>query len=127
VLDSLARMQQAGLRLGVCTNKAERFTTPLLAQKNLTPFFSTVICGDTCPTKKPAPEMIYAGAAGLELEASELLMVGDSRNDAEAARAAGCPVLILPYGYNEGQSVRELDCDGIVESFKHIADLLIQA
>ena len=41
-------------------------------------------------------------------------MVGDSGNDAQAARAAGCPVLVLPYGYNEGLPVQNLDADGIV-------------
>ncbi len=49
-------------------------------------------------------------------------MVGDSANDARAARAAGCPVLLLPYGYNEGQPVQDVDADGIVASLAAVAD-----
>jgi phosphoglycolate phosphatase len=56
-----------------------------------------------------------------------LLMVGDSGNDALAARAAGCPVLIVPYGYNEGQPVEALDADGIVASLREVADLVSPA
>ena len=54
-------------------------------------------------------------------------MVGDSVNDALAARAAGCPVLIVPYGYNEGQPVDALDCDGIVASLDEVADRVLRA
>jgi len=51
-----------------------------------------------------------------------MLMVGDSRNDAQAARAAGCPVVLLPHGYNEGEPVHGVDCDGIVPSLAAVAD-----
>ena len=51
-------------------------------------------------------------------------MIGDSVNDARAARAAGCPVFIVPYGYNEGRDVRKLDCDAIVASLLDAADLI---
>ena len=56
------------------------------------------------------------------MPAGRLLMVGDSGNDAKAARAAGCPVLILPYGYNEGEPVQNLDADGIVPTLVAVAD-----
>ena len=49
-------------------------------------------------------------------------MVGDSGNDAQAARAAGCPVLVVPYGYSEGRPVQNLDADGIVASLAAVAD-----
>jgi phosphoglycolate phosphatase len=51
-----------------------------------------------------------------------LLMVGDSGNDVEAARNAGCPVLVVPYGYREGRPVHELEADGIVASVDAVAD-----
>jgi len=54
----------------------------------------------------------------------DTLFVGDSINDALAARAAGCPVFLLPYGYNEDKDVQELDCDAIVESIRDIADMV---
>ena len=49
-------------------------------------------------------------------------MVGDSGNDVEAARAAGCPVLVVPYGYREGRPVQDLEADGIVPSVDAVAD-----
>ncbi len=49
-------------------------------------------------------------------------MVGDSINDVAAARAAGCPVLVLPYGYNEGEPVHNLEADGIVPTLAAVAD-----
>ena len=48
------------------------------------------------------------------------LMVGDSSNDAQAARAAGCPVLLVSYGSNHGQPVREVDADGFIDSLAEV-------
>ena len=64
----------------------------------------------TCPRKKPAPGPLLHVAAALGVAPARLLMVGDSINDAQAARAAGCPVLLLPYGYNEGEPVQRRRC-----------------
>lgn len=124
VVAGLDRLRAAGIPLGVCTNKAGAFTLPLLERAGLAAFFRTVICGDTTPRRKPHPDMITAGAGALGVPVPDLLMVGDSVNDAAAARAAGCPVWIVPYGYNEGRPVQEIDCDGIVRDLEHVALLL---
>ena len=50
--------------------------------------------------------------------------IGDSSNDAEAARAAGCPVLTVPYGYNHGEAIHKTDSDGIVDTLLHAARLI---
>lgn len=124
VMAGLEMLRAAEVALGVCTNKAVAFTLPLLKRAGLANYFEAVICGDTTPRKKPHPDMILAGASAFGVPAHALLMVGDSGNDAAAARAAGCPVWIVPYGYNEGRPVQEIDCDGIVRDLEHVAQLL---
>jgi phosphoglycolate phosphatase len=81
-----------------------------------------VIGGDDLPTRKPDAGPLLHVAAAFDIAPRELLMVGDSVNDALAARAAGCPVFVLPYGYNEGEPVQNLDVDGIVPSLLAVAD-----
>lgn len=120
----LDAMRAMGLLLGVCTNKPTRFTLPLLDRYNITQAFSVIVCGDTTERKKPAPDMIEYAAKHWRTSVSNLLMIGDSGNDTQAARAAGCAVWVLPYGYNEGRPVQELDCDGIVSSLEEAAQHL---
>ena len=104
------------------TNKASRFVRPHLAQAGIESYFRLVIGGDDLPVKKPHPGPLLHAAREFGVEPAKLLMVGDSGNDAQAARAAGCPVLIVPYGYNEGTPVQNLDADGIVDSLLAVAD-----
>jgi phosphoglycolate phosphatase len=124
VVAGLERMAAMGLPLAVITNKATRFVRPHLALAGIEPFFRVVIGGDDLPLKKPHPAALLHAARALGVEPARMLMVGDSGNDAQAARAAGCPVLIVPYGYNEGTPVQNLDADGIVDSLLAVADRL---
>jgi phosphoglycolate phosphatase len=98
------------------TNKAERFTLALLEQLGLARCFEQVIAGDTLPQKKPDPQPLLHACRGFAISPADMLMIGDSANDVEAAHAAGCPVFCVDYGYNEGRDVRELDVDAIVAS-----------
>jgi phosphoglycolate phosphatase len=120
-LDALAAMN---MPLACITNKAEMFTSPLLERSGLAPYFKTVVCGDTLPRAKPDPMPIIWVCGHFDLKPKDMLMIGDSVNDAKAARAAGCPVFIVPYGYNEGQDVRKLDCDAIVASLFEATTLI---
>jgi phosphoglycolate phosphatase len=122
VLTGLDRMRNAGFRLAVVTNKATRFVAPHLAHAGISQYFDAVVGGDDAAAKKPdaAPLVLAAGRMGVST--ARMLMVGDSVNDVEAARAAGSPVLVLPYGYNEGASVQTLAADGIVDSLDAVAD-----
>jgi phosphoglycolate phosphatase len=124
VLEGLARFRAMGLRLACVTNKAARFTLPLLAQTGLAQHFELVVSGDTLPRKKPDPMQLEHICAEFNLAAAQALLIGDSINDALAARAAGCPVLCVSYGYNEGADVRKLDCDAIVDSLLEAANIL---
>ena len=122
MIEGLERLQAMGFPLAVVTNKATRFVRPHLAQAGIDRFFSLLIGGDDLPTTKPDPGPLLHAARSLRVPPHRLLMVGDSINDVVAARAAGCPVLVVPYGYNEGQPVQNLAADGIVPSLAAVAD-----
>lgn len=124
VLEGLNALRDNGFRLACVTNKAEAFTLPLLRATNLMCFFDIVLSGDSLPRKKPDPMPLLHACAHFGIEPHEMLLIGDSLNDAQAARAAGCPVFCVPYGYNEGRDVRELDCDAIVPSLYSAAKLI---
>ena len=115
VVDGLNALKDKGFRLGCVTNKAEKFTLPLLEKSGLASYFEITLSGDSLPEKKPHPLPLQHAAKFFECSTAELLLIGDSVNDAEAARAAGCPVFIVPYGYNEGQELRGLDCDAFID------------
>jgi phosphoglycolate phosphatase len=116
VLDGLRAMQAMGLALAVVTNKSTEFTLPLLARTGLAPYFAAVVCGDTCARKKPDPMPFLHACTLLGTTAARSVVIGDSLNDTQAGRAAGAQVLVVPYGYNEGQDVRTLEVDGIVDT-----------
>jgi phosphoglycolate phosphatase len=114
VMEGLDELRAANLPLACVTNKAARFTIPLLERLGIAHYFAHVISGDTLPEKKPDPAPLLHACRQFGVAPAEMLMIGDSMNDAEAARAAGCPVFCVPYGYNEGRDVRALDVDAIV-------------
>jgi phosphoglycolate phosphatase len=124
VLDGLERLLALRLRLACVTNKAARFTLPLLEQKGLAPYFELVVSGDTLARKKPDPMQLAHICAEFGLPRAQALLIGDSVNDTLAARAAGCPVMCVSYGYNEGGDVHNLDCDAIVASLSEAANIL---
>ena len=124
VVEGLALLQARGLRLACLTNKPRNFAVPLLALKGLDGFFSVVFGGDAFERKKPDPLPLRRTCEALHCLPAETLMIGDSNNDAAAARAAGCPVVLVTYGYNHGEPVRSVDADGFVESLAELAALL---
>ena len=120
----LMAMRARGLRLACVTNKPIAFARPLLQKTGLLDFFEVVYGGDSLPLKKPDPYPMQQVCRDFQLSAHELLAIGDSSNDALAARAAGCKVVVVPYGYNHGLPVQTIDADGIVETLYQAAGLL---
>jgi phosphoglycolate phosphatase len=127
VREGLRTLRDMRMPLACVTNKAERFTRALLEQLGLAPNFEQVIAGDTLPQKKPDPQPLLHACRGFGIAPRDMLMIGDSANDVEAARSAGCPVFCVDYGYNEGRDVRELDVDAIVASLIEAARLIQRA
>ena len=124
VLAGLDAMRAMGLRMACVTNKPIAFAAPLLAKKGLAPYFEVVYGGECLPRKKPDPMPLLQVCADFTLAPGQVVAIGDSSNDAEAARAAGCFVLTVPYGYNHGQAIHETDSDGIVSSLLEAATLI---
>ncbi|MCK9259704.1 MAG: phosphoglycolate phosphatase [Azoarcus sp.] len=122
VIEVLDELRERRLKLAVVTNKAGDFTLPLLERMGLTGYFDAVVSGDTLPVKKPDPAVLLHTCELLQVEAGEALMIGDSQNDALAARRAGMPVLLVSYGYSEGMPVDSIECDGLLSNALHVLD-----
>lgn len=116
VQEGLGALKALGLRLACVTNKPVAFAVPLLERKGLSSFFELVYGGDSLPRKKPDPLPLQQVCRDFGMDPAEVVAIGDSSNDAEAARAAGCFVLTVPYGYNHGKPVQTINSDGIVDS-----------
>lgn len=114
VIEGLDALRTQGLRLACVTNKPLAFTLPLLQKKSLSAYFDVIYGGDSFPRKKPDPVALLQVCTDFSLPPQHVLTIGDSSNDAQAARAAGCPVWLVPYGYNHGESIQNADSDGIV-------------
>lgn len=121
VLDGLRSFRDHGVKMAVVTNKPGEFTEPLLVRTGLAGFFDHAVSGDTCTRKKPDPMPLQHACELLDAQPQETLVIGDSRNDVQAARAAGMAVVAVPYGYNEGQGVQSLNADAIVSSIDEAA------
>ncbi|MCE1249308.1 MAG: HAD-IA family hydrolase, partial [Comamonadaceae bacterium] len=115
VPEGLHSLRRAGLRLACLTNKPQVFAEGLLRAKGLDGFFDHVFGGDAFARKKPDPLPLLQTCAALGTPPARTLMLGDSSNDAQAARAAGCPVLLVDYGYNHGQPITSVDADGYLQ------------
>lgn len=105
--DVLARLRDRNLFVGLVTNKLRALTLQFLEDQSLSALFDVIVAGDDCPNPKPAPDMIERALAELQVAPDEAVMVGDSRNDALAARSAGVRAVLLTTGYNEGLSMED--------------------
>lgn len=115
VVEGLQALRAAGLPLACLTNKPTEFARDLLREKGLAPYFQVVFGGDAFERKKPDPLPLLKCCEALGSPPPRTLMIGDSSNDALAARAAGCPVVLATYGYNHGEPVRSVDADGFID------------
>lgn len=119
--EGLTRLTSSGLRLACLTNKPTAFAKALLAAKGLDLYFSHVFGGDAFERKKPDPLPLRRTCTALGAAPERTLVVGDSSNDAAAARAAGCPVVLVTYGYNHGEPVRAVDADGFIDRLDELS------
>ena len=120
VREGLQAFQAKGWPMACLTNKPTAFAKDLLARKGLAGFFGQVFGGDAFPRKKPDPLPLLETCQALGSLPPHTLMLGDSQNDAQAARAAACPVVLVTYGYNHGEPIRGVDCDGFIDSFTEL-------
>ena len=126
-LEGLRILRAARMKLAVVTNKPRAFTEALLAQLGILEFFDAVVAGDDGVARKPSGDMLVAACGRMGTTMEDTLMLGDSETDVRAARAAGCRIWCVPYGYNEGRDPSTLACDRIVATIEEAARLLVAA
>lgn len=124
VREGLAQLRAAGLRLACITNKPGEFPHAILQAKGLAQDFAYVFGGDAFERKKPDPLPLLKTCDALGAAPAATLMVGDSRNDAAAGRAAGCPVVLVTYGYNHGEPVQAIGADAYLDSLAGLGALV---
>jgi phosphoglycolate phosphatase len=127
VREGLDYLKQQGYPLGCVTNKASRFTLPLLRDLGIDSEFEIVVAGDTLPKKKPDPLPLLHAAKHFAVEPEHAMMVGDSRSDVKAARAAGFQIVCMSYGYNHGEDIRNYQPDAVIDSLSEIRSILENA
>jgi phosphoglycolate phosphatase len=125
VVEGLRRLHEAGLKTAVVTNKQQRFALSLTRRLGLSDWIDVIVGGDSCARRKPDPMPVLFACESLGVPPARSLMVGDSINDVQAARAAGVPIVCVPYGYNEGMDPRSLPCDQLIESIADLPALLL--
>ena len=113
---TVQHMSRQRYKLGVVTNKRYDLSTLLLKKLDLFCYFGVVVGGDTLSVAKPNPDPILHACSVLDTRPTNVVFVGDSTTDVSCARAAGCPVVLVPYGYNQGVSVSTLGADRTIES-----------
>jgi len=124
VLETLRHLKDKGFKLACVTNKPERFTHPLLDATGLAEFFEVVVSGDTLPKKKPSPMQLHHICKKFNVLEAETMLVGDSETDVVAAHAAGCYIVTVPYGYNQGRAIDERLVDATIADLPDLLNLL---
>jgi phosphoglycolate phosphatase len=125
VVEGLDFLQSCkGLKLGCVTNKAEQFTLPLLKDLGIFDRFEIIISGDTLPEKKPHPLPLLHAAEKLCVKPEDAVMIGDSKSDVKAARAAGFQIICMTYGYNHGEDIRNYHPDAVIDSMTELNNLI---
>ncbi|NKN33863.1 phosphoglycolate phosphatase [Marichromatium bheemlicum] len=127
VREGLDFLKAAGYPLGLVTNKAARFTGPLLRHLGLYEDFGIVISGDTLVACKPDPLPLLHAARHFGVDPTASLMIGDSVSDVRAARAAKFGIICTSYGYNHGLDIRDSAPDAVIDSLSELAGMLAAA
>jgi phosphoglycolate phosphatase len=127
VFDALEQFRQQQITMAIVTNKPRRFIAPILQHLGIAHFFTLLLGGDELVNKKPHPEPLLHCLKLLNVSAPKVLMVGDSRNDIEAARAANITVAAMNYGYNHGQAIELAEPDAVFSSMTEIAKQVVRS
>jgi phosphoglycolate phosphatase len=127
VVQALRSLADAGIVLCCVTNKDSMFAEPLLEEAGLKDFFAFSLCADRAEDRKPSPNMLLAACARLGLAPAEMLYVGDTSMDIAAARAAGCPVIAVSYGYGKEHSTTDAKADGFVDKLTDLVAMFLRS
>ena len=124
VKETLDCLHQAGFIMALVTNKPSKFVPEILEQHGIASYFVDVLGGDAFAEKKPNPVALNWLMEKHHIQSSEMLMVGDSKNDILAAKNAGCLSFGLTYGYNHGEPIAQSIPDFVADSLKELLDIV---
>lgn len=116
----LETLRQHQVKMAIVTNKPRQFVSPILKHLSIESYFDYILGGDDLPNKKPHPEPLLHCMAELGVSADESLMVGDSRNDIQAARNANVLVAAVDYGYNHGAPIEDEQPDFVLSNIHQV-------
>lgn len=119
-IETLTALKARGATLAVVTNKYIGLTESVLADLQLRNFFDCVVGSETTPNPKPAPDPALHACTALGIAPAQALFIGDASPDVGCARAAGCPVVVLRDGYNNGIPATELGADRVIDSITEL-------
>jgi len=121
--EGVQALRALGMPLACVTNKPGRHAQALLQAKGLLWAFDRVFGGDAFERKKPDPLPLTETCRALGQAPAQTLVVGDSLNDAQAGHAAGCPVVLVSYGYNHGRPIREVPAAAYVDRIDELVHM----
>jgi phosphoglycolate phosphatase len=121
---ALQDLRRKGISLACVTNKPRDFTLQLLERMQLNTAFAAIVSGDDTERKKPDAQPMLVACDSLGVTPADAIVIGDSENDVLSALAAGCRVIVVQTGYNEGRSVSGLQADAIVPSLLDAARII---
>lgn len=125
VIDTLSRLKDSGIRTACVTNKRVAFTEPMLESAGIRRHFDLVYGGDSFARRKPAPDQLLAALDYFDLPTADAVMVGDSPNDLDAARAAGWAFIFAAYGYTSGMKERGESPEPSIERFADLCEIVL--
>ena len=117
MVPTLDALRDRGAKLAVVTNKPEALARQLMEALQLADRFEAIVGADTTPEAKPSARPAIHTAEQLAVTPQQVLFVGDSVSDVGCARAWGCPVVVMSYGYSQGTAPSELGADAVIDSF----------
>lgn len=120
VKSGLVALKNAGYRLAIITNKPAAFIQPIVSGLGIDNLFELLIGGDTLPQKKPHPAPLIYALKQLNVSAEQCVMIGDSKNDILAAKAANIDSVGLTYGYNYGEHINQYQPNWCFDSFAEL-------
>lgn len=126
LVDALDRLDAAGFRLAVCTNKMEGLARRLIDGLGLTARFAAITGGDTFPVRKPDAGHLLETVRLAGGDPTRAVMVGDSLNDVLVARNAGVPSIGVPFGYSD-VAITALEPTHVIESFDELGPDLVHS
>ena len=124
VLNGLSELKRLGFKLACVTNKPRSFSSDVLKQSGLDVFFDVVVAGNDLSERKPSPMPLLYATQQLELGSRECIVIGDSKNDTEAALKAGMMVLLVTWGYHQDMELSQMGATELIRKFNEISNLV---